>query len=385
MRNRTPLILTAIVLLFCLVSCSNDNMIVSEQVHILSNISRATVNSETTAPLPDGTTIRMMLYQPGTRNYYRSGLYRYSTGNNYLESVTIDGSGNVITDPLKGINGIVGTYGMIAISPGVEMLTFNEGTERPSAAIITCPNHQDSNGNDDGAVWANLWEQQTLGEYNIIRINSPQGEIRSKVRFEIRKDPNLEGDISNIQLKLKGAGTGKTDEQLYYYPQLRQCAVPSGVEDVMPLSVSGATDTDGSTFYKSETKYILSGIYAPKEITAKILGATLDNQNILDKQYLTLSMDFQQGNRAVSAEMMLNADADAVLAELKPQREYVYKILVASTYINITLDIYGQTHNWNNPTNNGTIDIGGADKTFNIGTFTINNWKDPSNNEEQEI
>ena len=96
-------------------------------------------------------------------------------------------------------------------------------------------------------------------------------------------------------------------------------------------------------------------------------------------------MDFQQGNRAVSAGMMLNADADAVLAELKPQTEYVYKILVASTYINIILDIYNSTNNWNNPTDNGTIDIGGADKTFNIGTFTINNWKDPSNNEEQEI
>ena len=377
--------LTTAVLLFCLVSCSNENMIVSKQVQIFSGISRANANSEATAPLPDGTTIRMMLYQPGTRNYYRSGMYRYLTSKNYLEAVSIDESGNVIADPLKGINGIVGTYGIIAISPGVEMVTFNEGTERTSAAIITCPNHQDSKGNDDGAVWANLWEQQVLGEYNIIRINSPQEEIRSKVRFEIRKDPNLEGDISNIQLKLKGAGTGNTDEQLYYYPQLRQCAVPSGVEDVMQLSVYGVPDTDGSTFYKSDPKYMLSGIYAPKEVAAKILGVTLDNQNILNKQYLTLSMDFQQGNRAVSAEMMLNADADAVLAELKPQREYVYKILVASTYINIKLDIYDQTHNWNNPTNNGTIDIGGADKTFNIGTFTINNWKDPSNNEEQEI
>lgn len=377
--------LTTAVLLFCLVSCSNDNMIVSEQVHILSTISRATVNSETTAPLPDGTTIRMMLYQPGTRNYYRSGMYRYSTGKNYLEAVSIDESGNVIADPLKGINGIVGTYGMIAISPGSEMVTFNEGTERTSAAIITCPNHKDSNGNDDGAVWATLWEQHILGEYDIIRMNSSQEEIRSKVRFEIRKDPNLEGDIKNIQLKLKGAGTGTTDEQLYYYPQLRQCAVPSGVEDVMPFSVSEEPDTDGSTFYKSKTKYILSGIYAPKEVAAKILGTTFENPNLLDKTYLTLSMDFQQGNRAVSAEMMLNADADAVLAELKPQREYVYKILVASTYINIKLDIYDQTHNWNNPTNNGTIDIGGADKTFNIGTFTINNWKDPSNNDEQEI
>ena len=162
-------------------------------------------------------------------------------------------------------------------------------------------------------------------------------------------------------------------------------SVPSGVEDVMPLSVSEEPDTDGSTFYKSETKYILSGIYAPKEVAAKILGTTFENPNVLDKTYLTLFMDFQQGNRAVSAEMMLNADADAVLAELKSQREYVYKIVVASTYINITLDIYNSTNNWNDPTNNGTIDIGGADKTFNIGTFTINNWKDPSNNEEQEI
>ena len=383
MTKRILLSLTTAVWLFCFASCSNDNRIIPEQAHVSSDISRVSVSSGTTEPLPDGTTIRIMLYQPGIRNYRHSGVYRYSTNKNYLEAVNIDGSGNIIADPLKGINGIVGTYGMIAVSPGVEMVTFDEGTERPSAAIIACPNHQDSNGNDDGAIWATQWEQQLLGEYDIIRMNNPQEEIRSKIRFEIRKDPNIEGDITNIQLKVKGAGTGKTDEQLYYYPQLRQCAVPPGVEDVMNISVSAATDTDGSSYYKSESKYILSGIYAPKEVATKILGTTLDNLNVLDKSYLTLSMDFQQGTRPVSAGMMLNADAE--LAELKPQTEYVYKVLVASTYINITLDIYNQSNNWNNPTDNGMVDIGGADRTINIGTFTINDWKDPSNNNEQEI
>lgn len=384
MRKRILLSLTSVVLLY-VSSCDNNCLTIPGQLHFLSEISRVSVSGGTTEQLPDGTTIRMMLYQLGTRNFYYSGMYRYSTSENYLEAVSIDASGNVTADPSKGINGIVGTYGIIAVSPGVEMLKFDAGTERPSAAIIACPNHQDSNGNDDGAVWATPYEQITLGEYAILQISNPQEEIRSKIRFEIRKDPNIEGDITNIQLKVKGAGTGKADEQLYYYPQLRQCAVPPGVEDVMEFNVNAATDTDGSTYHTSDPKYILSGIYAPKEVATKILGTTLENPNVLDKSYLTLSMDFQQGTRSVSAGMILNADAEGILAELKPRTEYVYKVLVASTYINITLDIYNQTNNWNNPTDNGMVDIGGADQTINIGTFTINDWKDPSNNNEQEI
>lgn len=355
-------------------------MVVPEQAHISSDISRVSVSSGTTEPLPDGTTIRFLAYKPGILTYHNSGMYRYTTGSSDLTAYE-DNNGN----PLKGLNGIVGTYGIVTVSPGNPVKIFNETSERPSMAIITCPNHQDSNGNDDGAVWATPYEQITLGEYATLQISNPQEEIRSKIRFEIRKDPNIEGDITNIQLKVKGAGTGKTDERLYYYPQLRQCAVPPGVEDVMEFNVNAATDTDGSTYHTSEPKYILSGIYAPKEVATTILGTTLENPNVLDKSYLTLSMDFQQGTRSVSAGMMLNADAEGILAELKPQTEYVYKVLVASTYINITLDIYNQTNNWNNPTDNGMVDIGGADKTINIGTFTINDWKDPSNNNEQEI
>lgn len=379
MKTRKLLDITVAVLLCCIASCCNDSRIVLEQVQISSGISRASINNGTTESLPDGTTIRFLLYQQGILTYHNSGMYRYTAGSSYLKAYE-DSSGN----PSMGLNGIVGTYGIVAVSPGNPVKTFNETSERPSImAIITCPNSTDVNGNDSGAIWATSYEQITLGEYATLQINNPQEEIRSKIRFEIRKDPNIEGDITNIQLKLKGAGTGTSDEQLYYYPQLRQCMVPEGIEDVMDFNITAATDTDGSTYHKSEPKYILSGIYAPKEVASKILGATLDNPNVLDKPYLTLSMDFQQGSRAVSAGMMLNADA--ALAELKPRTEYVYKVLVASTYINITLDIYNPTNNWSNPADNGMVDIGGSDKTIHIGTFTINDWKNPSNNEEQEI
>ena len=224
----------------------------------------------------------------------------------------------------------------------------------------------------------NDWEEKVLGEYDIIRFSTPMREIRSKIRFEIRKDPNLTEDMTVENIKVMGAGTGTPDERLYYFPQTRQCAVPDGVTDEMDFGTPTAeTDTDGSTYYKTATKYILSGIYAPRSVTTEILGTSLYNENVLDKQYLTMHMDFMQGSRKVSAEMMLNADAEGVLAELKSRNEYVFKVEVASTYIKIYLHIYdhNDTTDWQKPSDNGNITIDDGD-VIEIGTFYYNLWND---------
>ena len=351
---------------------------------ISADISRAG-EAQTTTPAVDGNTFRFMLYQPGSLNYKGTGTYVYDKSRNstYLTAAGLDNLGkNPSIDPTKGINGVVGTFGVLAVSPGLEIFTRQEGTEeegnlRTIAAIVTCPNRVD-NGVDAGAVWVNDWEEKALGEYDIIRFSTPMRERRSKIRFEIRKDPNLAETMSVQSIKVMGAGTGTPDERLYYFPQTRQCAVPDGVTDEMDFgTLTAETDSDNSTYYKTATKYILSGIYAPRSVTTEILGTSLYNENVLDKQYLTMHMNFTQGSREVTAEVMLNADAEGKLAELKSRNEYVFKVEVASTYIKIYLHIYDHTDttDWQKPSDNGNITIDDGD-VIEIGTFTYNSWND---------
>ena len=379
-------ILPLVALLLAATACSKSDVPTATggENSISADISRAG-EAQTTTPAVDGNTFRFMLYQPGSLNYKGTGTYVYDKSRNstYLTAAGLDNLGkNPSIDPTKGINGVVGTFGVLAVSPGLEIFTRQEGTEeegnlRTIAAIVTCPNRVDSNGDDAGAVWVNDWEEKALGEYDIIRFSTPMREIRSKIRFEIRKDPNLAETMSVQSIKVMGAGTGSTNERLYYFPQTRQCAVPYGVTDEMDFGTPTAeTDTDGSTYYKTATKYILSGIYAPRSVTTEILGTSLYNENVLDKQYLTMHMNFTQGSRNVSAEMMLNADAEGVLAELKSRNEYVFKVEVASTYIKIYLHIYDHTGttDWQQPSDNGNITIDDGD-VIKIGTF-YNSWND---------
>ena len=359
---------------------------------ISAAISRAG-EAQTTTPATDGNTFRFMLYQPGSLNYKGSGTYVYDVSHNadYLTAAVLDNFGeHPNIDPTKGLNGVVGTFGTLAVSPGLELVTRQEGTEaegnlRTIAALVTCPNRTDGAGKDVGAVWVNEWEEKVLGEYDIIRFSTPMCEIRSKIRFEVRKDPNLAEDMTVQSIQVMGAGTGTADERLLYYPQTRQCAVPDGVADQMDLGTLIAdTDTDGSTYYKTTPKYILSGIYAPRNVTTEILGTSLLNENVLDKQYLTMLMNFTQGTRPVSARMMLNADAEGLLAELKPRHEYVFQVLVASAYIKIYLRIYDHnvTADWQQPGENDGITVDDGDMV-EIGTFSITSWND--NNLENQI
>lgn len=379
-------ILPLVAVLLAATACSKSDVPIATggENSISADISRAG-EAQTTTPAVDGNTFRFMLYQPGSLNYKGTGTYVYDVNRNatYLTAAGLDKLGeNPTIDPTKGLNGVVGTFGVLAVSPGLEIFTQQEGTEedgnlRTIAAIVTCPNRVD-NYVDAGAVWVNDWEEKVLGEYDIIKFSTPMREIRSKIRFEIRKDPNLAETMSVQSIKVMGAGTGTPDERLYYFPQTRQCAVPDGVTDEMDFGTPTAEpDTDGSTYYKTATKYILSGIYAPRSVTTEILGTSLYNENVLDKQYLTMHMNFMQGSRKVSAEVMLNADAEGELAELKSRNEYVFKVEVASTYIKIYLHIYdhNDTTDWQKPSDNGDITIDDGD-VIEIGTFTYNLWND---------
>lgn len=388
-------LLLIVAVLLAATACSQDNVPILEgngESRISANITRIEEASATTQAV-DGNTFRFMLYQPGTLYYQGSGTYVYDVNQNanYLSAAYLDNyGGNPTIDAAKGINGMVGTYGVMAVSPGLEIATWQKGTEeegnlRTMAAVVTCPNRIDIGGNDAGAVWVNDWEEKTIGEYDVITFKNPLREVRSKIRFEVRKDPNLAEEIMVQRIKVAGAGTGKSDERLYYYPQTRQCIVPDGITDEMDFGTpTEETDADGSIYYKSATKYILSGIYAPRSVTTKILGTSLDNENVLDKRYLTMHINFTQGTRQLSAETILNADVEGTLAELKSRNEYVFKVVVASTYLKIYLSVYDHstTTDWQKPSGNSGIIIDDG-KEIEIGTFRYSLWN--NNNLEDQI
>lgn len=377
--KHTYILPNIIILAFTLTSCMKD----MEQMSTLGNNEtcftttiRQKVNSKAEATqAAEGSTFRFMLYQPGTLNYKNTGSYIYDSSQNptYLVAAALNKEGSFQnTDPTAGINGIKGTYSIVAVSPGLGTESFDNGHQ----AVITCPNRTNENGEDVGAVYANEMEDKLLGEYAPITFSNPLQEIRSRISFEVRKDPNLTEEITVSSIKVLGAGTGKSNETLYYFPQVRQCTVPSGITNEMDMgTISLKTDDENGNYYSTNQKFILSGIYAPRNIATSILGTTIDNSNVFDMQYLSMTMDFTQGSRSVSANLILNADKEDKLAELLPHTEYVFKVVVASSYIQLSAQISSSSNpDWQTPSL-GNAEIGNVE-TIQIGKFDRHNWNE---------
>lgn len=349
-----PLHLLSLFLSGCwITACSPSDLLDmnKETVRFSGNILRAEENG--TTPIEDGSAIRFFLYQAGTLNDRGTGTYVYYQDKKYLVS---DGD---------GINGKTGMHSLAAISPALSVEQVGDRW-----ALITCPN----SGTDAGAVYATKdLETFDLGEYADIRFTQPLKDIRSKIGFEI--STSLKEQLSNITLKVIGAGQGTAEEKLYYYPCTRQCAVPAGKTDEMTFDLTENTD-ENRKYWVSDKRYILSGIYAPKSVTAELLGISPLNKQILDKSYLSMQMKFKQGSRDVSASLMLNI-ADN-LAELEPYHTYIFKIDVATTYISILLAIYkpDDETKWESPSENNDITMGDPDRVINLGTVSINEWNE---------
>lgn len=342
---------------FWMTACSPSDLLDmnKETVRFSGNIFRAEENG-TNSLISDGTTVRFFLYQAGTLSDRGTGMYVYHQDKKYLEA---DGD---------GINGRTGMHSLAAVSPALPVEQLDNRW-----ALITCPNKVNEGGTDAGAVYATIeLETFDLGEYADIRFTQPLKDIRSRIGFQI--STSLADPLSDIQLKVIGAGQGTAEEKLYYFPCTRQCAVPSGIADEMTFDLAVKTDESGKSYWESNTPFVLSGIYAPKSVTAELLGISPTNEQILDKSYLSMQMKFKQGSRDVSASLMLNTAEG--LAELEPYHTYIYNIEVATTYIQIQLAIYGPLSDtkWQSPSDNNSITMGDPDQVINIGTVTIGGW-----------
>lgn len=347
-----PLHLLSLFLSGCwITACSPSDLLEmnKETLRFSGNITRAVENGTTS--IEDGSTVRFFVYQAGTLSDRGTGTYVYHQDKKYLVA-----NGD-------GINGKTGMHSLAAISPALTVAQVGDRW-----ALITCPN----SGTDAGAVYATKdLETFDLGEYADIRFTQPLKDIRSKIGFEI--STSLKEQLSDIKLTVTGAGQGTANEQLYYFPCTRQCAVPEGETDAMTFDLKEKTGESGK-YWESDKRYILSGIYAPKSVTAELLGISSTNEQILDKSYLTMQMDFTQGSRDVSTSLMLNTAKG--LAELEPYHTYIFKIDVATTYIQIQLAIYEPSADteWQSPSDNDSITMGDPDRVINLGTVSINGW-----------
>ena len=341
---------------------------------IAVGISRASDDSSV-VPAPDGSTFRFLLYSSKSTVCSHTKTYIYNTAldADYLVAALLDNQGNFQDiDASDGLSGLVGTFGTMLASPGVE-IADNSVNGTLYSALVTSPNRVGNNGEDLGALYINESEDIHFGYFNIIKISNPLKDIRSKISFEIVKNQSITDPIQVNSIKLIGAGTGKSDERLYYYPLSRQCGVPAGVDNIMDFGTPDElTDAEGNPYFKSETKYILSGIYAPRNVTAAILGIPSESAMIIDRQYLSLQLQFTQGSVNVDTEMLLNAVEG--YAELLSHRDYTFRIELASSYIKIYLSVTRLDDNeWQNPEGSGDASITKGEYVC-IGTFKRTDW-----------
>lgn len=341
-----------------LAACAPSDVLEGEKdsaVRFSGHILRAAENG-TNSPISDGATVRFFLYQAGSLRDLGTATYVYHEGEKYLEAVG------------DGLNGTVGPHSLAAVSPALSVAEVDGRW-----ALITCPNRITAAGDDDGAVYAtSMLETFDMGEYADIRFSQPLKDIRSKIGFEISSSPDE--PLSDIELAVTGAGQGTANEKLYYYPSTRQCGVPAGVVDSMFYSPKPAVSEGGQTLWVSDVRYLLAGIYAPKNVTAELLGLLPNNELILDKSYLSMRMGFRQGSRKVSTDLMLNTATG--LAELLPYHMYIFHLEVSTSYIEIQLTIYktADEQEWQSPTGDQGITIGSPEQVVKLGRVAINGW-----------
>ena len=359
-----------------------------EEIMITNKLVRVE-SDEHTRSLTEGITLHGFLYN---MNFDTDavGTYVYHASDAFLKSCSVDNEGQFANyDATKGIYGHIGTKYLAMVSPALPVYEWNSRIK----ALITYPNKK-VDGKDAGMVYATRTLQLIdAGEYKAVNFDDNiLYEIRSKIGFIIRRDPTLNEAIEDIKIKVFGAGSDMSpNDAVLYFPATRQCSVPTvaqGGNDESYLFFDNpreVTDEQGQCF-KSDVRYLLSGIYAPRSITASILNLSELNSNIIDKQYLSMQMEFKQGDRPVSSELMLNTP----IPELMPRHEYLFDITVSSTLISIELKIYNDSQN-NAWENKGSMNatIGDPSQTIQVGTFTIrdtnHSWDTPNGSLDQTI
>lgn len=365
-----------IFLIFILLSeaCSSSGLISPVPVDPL--ISNKITKSGEGGQSKDGTTFRFMLYDQVTKNYVLTGSYinDIEENKNYLTAASLDDNGNFVKyNQGAGLTGLTGTYSIIAVSPGMPIYESNGLT-----GVVTYPHKLDSEGNDNGAIYVSGLENKNIGEYNVIAFSTELQDHRSRIGFKVYKSEDNAETIDVTRITVSGLGRNTADAQVIYYPQTHQC---SFLDENAQMEFTNFTK-DSNDGFLTNPVYFISGIYGPKDIVASILKLSTDNPNILDQEYVSMSLDFKQGEKNISAKMMLNVDS--ALVEYKPMHEYIYTITIASKYIDLKLHIHNnsQSNNWDEVEGNGSSFEINDGEIINLGKYDISGWSENPSEEQ---
>lgn len=325
--------------------------------------------------LTAGTTYRIMAYNPTTFAFARTGTYLLESPPDEGEVAELkpcalndDGGLNTageVTDVFTGQNT---TYSFVFVSPGVK--NNDDGSFDIDMAQLK--------KNGCRFVASELPEAKHLGPYGLVKMSNKMKECRARIGFDFYKSNDAGvGDFQIKELCIVSAGNDR--ETVKFYPAKRQVQVGS-LTSVIPINLTDPTVDDKKekgdslhlTTALTDMVAIVPAIYAPRSKTAEILKTA--ETNLLESEYLLMQCKLVQGEREMPVVLPLTVKAKD--CAILPQRNYIYRVVVKSNYISLSVEVYdapgNNSNDWENirpGENEGTI--GGEADTIYLGTWEI--------------
>lgn len=328
-----------------------------------------------------GTTYRIMAYDPQTLILEKTDTYWLKSlpaegGFAELTPCVLDDEGNYTEDKQEdNFSGTTKKLSLVFVSPGVK--NNDDGSFDIDLGIL-------NSENKCRFVASEYPESKQLGPYGRITMTHPMKECRSRIGFEFYK--SKDGGVADFDIDdLRIAGAGGDKEVVRFFPGKRQVRVNGagdGTENSLGIALvsdDSKTDANGNSLRFATPEdgmaSIVSAIYAPPAVTAEVLekasGTKVQQENLEKGTYLLMRCELtQDGRDPVNVELPLTTDK---WTEILPQRNYVYRVVVSSNYITLSVDIFGDdTNDWEEGIPGGGDDtVGGPADRIRIGTWEI--------------
>ncbi len=349
MKRNLEYIFTGI-LLFALTSCERPGTMGEDEGYV--NFVLDTKAAEATQA--EKVTFRIMAYNSSSKAYLgdkRNGTsYGYGTGSYYLNEDTgmlapctvRDDDGQYVADDVNaGIRGTLGNVLLCYLSPALKNNPDGSFDFNPDNPFYCSP-----------CVSVNVNGYGTVDVKNQIQIQ----DMRAKVAinfYSSRDDTDFTLKTDNTAVFLRG--TGDDGSSVNFNPATKLIATTAEAKgrSCTLTPVSSTTDDKGTLLYKTEL-FVPAANYG--------YGLTLD-------------LEMTQGEREVALNALLTSDSRVV--ELLPMYIYTFNLIVESTYITITADVYkpsgDDVNYWHEVTESTGTEIIGRD--IPIGRIPLG-WED---------
>lgn len=322
-----------------------------------------------------GTTYRIMAYKPETLEFKKSGTYILESlpeGEDAVGELTpcvLDSEGERMEgDGVDCFSGSNESYLLVFVSPGIK--------NNPDGSFDIDMAKLKSEG--CRFVASELPEVRKLGPYGSITMKSKMKKHCARVGFDFYK--SKEGSVSEFEIRdLRITSAGDDEETVRFHPARRQVEVRdlnAGIPVNLTPSAGGEADADGNplrlTTAVDDRAAIVAAVYAPPAESAKFLDTSEANL-LKESEYLLMQCTLVQGTRETAVVLPLTASNHEILS----QRNYIYRVLVKSNYIALSVDVFdpagGTPNGWDEVNPGGTDDgtVGGSGDTIYLGNWEI--------------